>query len=541
LPAEERPSTIPPATRNEAGAASARDVTQDIFRALRHDLRTPINHVIGYSELLLEEAVDTGLTGVVEDLEKIRGAGRDLLAVVNERLDPTRTSAGIANPDQLSHDLRTPLNAIIGYSELLQEEVQELGRDSFVPDLAKVHVAGRQLLSLVNGVLDLSRAGQFAPGSGQETALGPNDSSVPAFVHDSGSHNAAGHMLVVDDNETNRDMLSRRLVRLGHTIAVAENGRVALEMLRAEAFDLVLLDVMMPVMNGFQVLHHMKADEQLRHLPVIVLSASDETESAVKCIELGAEDYLPKPFDPVLLRARIGACLEKKILRDQEAEYLSQIEEEKRRSNELLHVILPDIIVQELKETNRVEPRRYDNVAVMFCDIVGFTDYCDKREPHDVMPDLQRLVEEYEEIAARHTLEKIKTIGDSFMAAAGLLKDLENPVLNCVQAGLEMIAAAQALSVGWNVRVGVNIGPVIAGVMGNRQYLFDLFGDTVNTAARMESYGHPGSITLSAPAWNAVARHCRGTPLGMVDIKGKGQVEMFRLEKLRRDIPVPLT
>jgi CheY-like chemotaxis protein len=519
--------------------APGSDVRHDIFRGLRHDLRTPINHVIGYSELLLEEAVDTGLTGVVEDLEKIRGAGRDLLAVVNERLDPARAGVGIADPDQLSHELRTPLNAIIGYSELLQEEIQELGQESLVPDLGKIHGAGRQLSSLVNAVLDLSRATQIEPELFQETSAAPSDSSMPTLAYDPGSRDASGHMLVVDDNETNRDMLSRRLVRLGHTVAVAENGRDALEILRAEAFDLVLLDVMMPVMNGYQVLQHMQADEQLRHLPVIVLSASDETESAVKCIQLGAEDYLPKPFDPVLLRARIGACLEKKHLRDQEVLYLSQIEEEKRRSDELLHVILPDIIVQELKETNRVEPRRYDNVSVMFCDIVGFTDYCDKREPHDVMPELQRLVEEYEEIAARHALEKIKTIGDSFMAAAGLLNELENPVLNCVQAGVEMIAAAQALSVGWNVRVGINLGPVIAGVMGNRQYLFDLFGDTVNTAARMESYGRPGSVTLSAAAWNAVARHCRGTSLGKVEIKGKGSLEMFRLGELRGDIPLP--
>jgi class 3 adenylate cyclase len=540
LPAEERHSGIPPIVSNEHVVAPTSDVTHDIFRSLRHDLRTPINHVIGYSELLLEEAVETELTVVVEDLEKIRDAGRDLLAVVNERLDPTRTGVAIANPDQLSHELRTPLNAIIGYSELLQEEVQELGQDSFVPDLGKIYVAGHQLLNLVNGVLDISRAGQFEPELVQETTA-PSDSSVPTLAYDHGSRDARGHMLVVDDNETNRDMLSRRLVRLGHTTSAAENGRVALEMLRAETFDLVLLDIMMPVMNGYQLLHHMKVDEQLRHLPVIVLSASDETESAVKCIQLGAEDYLPKPFDPVLLRARIGACLEKKRLRDQEALYLSQIEEEKRRSDELLHVILPDIIVQELKETNRVEPRRYDNVSVMFCDIVGFTDYCDKREPHAVMPVLQRLVEEYEEIAARHALEKIKTIGDSFMAAAGLLNDLQNPVLNCVRAGLEMIAAAQALSVGWNVRVGINVGPVIAGVMGNRQYLFDLFGDTVNTAARMESYGRPGSITLSTAAWNAVAPYCRGTSLGMVEIKGKGSLEMFRLQALRRDIPVPLT
>jgi class 3 adenylate cyclase len=493
--------------------------------------------VIGYSELLLEEAADIKLTGVVEDLEKIRSAGRDLLAVVNERLDPARTGVRITDPDQLSHELRTPLNAIIGYSELLQEEVQDLDEESFVPDLQKIYTAGRQLFSLVNAVLDLSRvdtAGAQLQEEPPELVLERTTAALPPRPY---AGDQPGRLLVVDDNEANRDMLSRRLMRLGHSVAVARDGRVALDMLNAEAFDLVLLDIMMPVMNGYEVLDHMKADDRLRNLPVIVLSASDETDSAVRCIQRGAEDYLPKPFDSVLLRARIGASLEKKRLRDQEVLYLSQIEAEKQRSDDLLHVILPDSIVRELKETNRVEPRRYENVAVMFCDIVGFTDYCDKREPHEVMPDLQQLVEEFEDIATRHALEKIKTIGDSFMAAAGLLNAVENPALSCVRAGVEMISAAQALPVGWNVRVGVNVGPVIAGVMGHRQYLFDLFGDTVNTAARMESYGQPGAITVSPSAWRAVSSQCRGVSLGMVEIKGKGPLEMFQLTELADDSP----
>src|SRR5204863_1001084 len=168
---------------------------------------------------------------------------------------------------------------------------------------------------------------------------------------------------------------------------------------------------------------------------------------------LGAEDYLPKPFDPVLLKARISASLEKKRLRDQEARYLEQIEAEKRRSEELLRVILPAEIVEELTTTNEVRPRRYENVAVLFCDIVGFTSYCDRREPHDIIPDLQQLVEIYEEISLRHDLQKIKTIGDSFMAAAGLLRPVDCPVLSCVRSGLEMIEAAHAVAAEWEVRV----------------------------------------------------------------------------------------
>jgi CheY-like chemotaxis protein len=338
-------------------------------------------------------------------------------------------------------------------------------------------------------------------------------------------------LLVVDDNEANRDMLSRRLARLGYTVALAEDGRTALARLREGSFDLMLLDIMMPDMDGYQVLQQVKADERLRDLPVIVLSALDETASAVRCIELGAEDYLPKPFDSVLLRARISACLEKKRLRDREKLYLQQIEAEKRRADELLHVILPGEVVAELKATNEVKPRRFDDVAVLFCDIVGFTAYCDQREPSLVIPYLQQLVEVYEDLALRHNLQKMKTIGDCFMAASGLLNPVANPVLNTVRCGQEMIAAAQALPVGWNVRIGIDVGPVVAGVLGRRQYLYDVFGDTVNTAARMERQGEPGSITLSGHAWARVADQCRGESLGAVDVKGKGLMTVYRFQE----------
>src|SRR5262249_5605340 len=152
---------------------------------------------------------------------------------------------------------------------------------------------------------------------------------------------------------------------------------------------------------------------------------------------------------------------------------------------ELLHVILPDQVVKELKATNGVRPRRYDEVAVLFADIFGFTPYCERHCPEEGVSPLQRLVEAREDSGLRHQVQKIKTSGDAFMAASGLLHRVENPVLNCVRCGLEMIAAAQALPTDWNLRVGVHVGQVVAGVIGHRQYLFDLWGDTVNTAARL--------------------------------------------------------
>jgi CheY-like chemotaxis protein len=341
-----------------------------------------------------------------------------------------------------------------------------------------------------------------------------------------------GHILIVDDNDLNRELLCRRLKQQGHTFAVARNGKEAMTQVAVQAFDVVLLDIMMPEMNGYEVLEAMKTDERYQHIPVIMISAVDEVESVVRCIEMGAEDYLPKPFNPTLLKARLGASLDKKRLRDQELAHLQLIDSERQRADDLLRVILPDTVVEELKATNAIKPRRHDNVAVMFCDIVEFTSYCDRREPEEVLAHLQGLVEIFEELTVSHGLEKIKTVGDAFMTTAGLLKPVENPVLSCVRCGLEMVAAAPNVPPQWQVRVGVHLGPVIAGVVGRRQYLFDVWGDTVNTAARVESLGLPNTVNVSGPAWKWVSNRCRTQGNRWVNVKGKGELEIYQVDGL---------
>jgi len=247
---------------------------------------------------------------------------------------PPMAAPGIDPMSHLRHELRTPLNQIIGYSEMLEEEAEESGQKAFVPDLQKIQRAARNLLAVINTHLATLRPADVnAPAPVVSTKLLASDlAPAPLNREDGESHVikplpvpsvggprvVAGHLLVVDDNEMNRDMLSRRLEREGYTVSVAENGRQALDLVRVQRFDLVLLDIMMPELDGFAVLERMKADDLFRHIPVIMISALDELGSVVRCIEIGAEDYLPKPFEPTLLRARIGACLEKKQLRDQE-------------------------------------------------------------------------------------------------------------------------------------------------------------------------------------------------------------------------------
>ncbi|HEY9419900.1 MAG TPA: histidine kinase dimerization/phospho-acceptor domain-containing protein [Thermoanaerobaculia bacterium] len=303
---------------------------------LRHELRTPLNAIIGYSEMLLEDVADEGPEELSPDLEKTHAAGAELLALVNVALDPAKVSAVKTGADleslgvKLRHELRTPLNAIIGYSEMLLEEAEDLGAAGAVPDLQKIHSSAEHFLSLLDDVADFARieAGEASShlGATGASAMARAAAMIQESYPKDESVVGENPLLIVDDNEINRDVLARQLGRQGHATAVAENGRRALEMARARKFDLMLLDIMMPEMSGYEVLGHLKADVRLRDIPVIMISALDEVESVVRCIELGAEDYLPKPFDPVLLRARIGACLEKKRLRDQEVEYLRNVD-----------------------------------------------------------------------------------------------------------------------------------------------------------------------------------------------------------------------
>ena len=250
---------------------------------------------------------------------------------------------------QLRHDLRTPINQILGYSELLIDEVGDAGHgEAYAPDLHKIRRAAQQLLSLITENLTDARVTLAPPSAGGTPATASASGSaaahsappldLAALLASSASEASAdapaadpGRILVVDDEPGNRDVLVRQLARQGHTVAEAGDGEAAIARLRAEPFDLVLLDMMMPVLDGFSTLRALKATPSLRHLPVIMISALDELAAVVKCIENGAEDFLPKPFNPTLLRARIGAGLQKKRFRDQEAAYLATIEQTQTR------------------------------------------------------------------------------------------------------------------------------------------------------------------------------------------------------------------
>ncbi|HPH96353.1 MAG TPA: response regulator [Anaerolineaceae bacterium] len=297
---------------------------------VRHELRTPINAMIGYSEMLLDDSnEETGLSPVLTELlQQVIANSKELLERVNLYLDPARlTPDASQRSSEVVETARLHLTPLIQgivhtTTQMVNLTLESSEDEALLSDTQKIDGAAGRFMLMLEQMPVFSPQPKGAP----EAAAAIESSAAPEEPPADTPPAPGGRLLIVDDVETNRDVLTRQLQKQGHTITTAINGREALERVACETFDLVLLDLMMPELDGFEVLQRLKADPHTQAIPVIMISALDELEGVVRCIEMGAEDYLPKPFNPVILRARVGACLEKKRLHDQEQAYLEQVQ-----------------------------------------------------------------------------------------------------------------------------------------------------------------------------------------------------------------------
>src|SRR5438552_979118 len=335
-------------------------------------------------------------------------------------------------------------------------------------------------------------------------------------------------LLVVDDNKVNRLLLARNLELQGHHVATAENGRVALEMLRREAFDLLLLDIEMPEMNGFQVLEKLVNDLQLRDLPVIVTSSLEGLDNVVRCIELGAEDYLTKPVNPVLLKARIGAGLEKKRLRDQQ--------------KELVRRFATPEVAQDLQESGFSLGGKRVRGSVMFSDIRDFTPLVESQPPEATIDLLNTYYTLMFNAISGHGGIVSLIIGDGLMAIFGAPLPLTDHCDSAVRAALEMIELIQLFNVDQaaagkpQIRIGIGIasGEMVAGYTGtNERATYTCIGDTVNLASRLEVHTKIAdrSILVDGATRAGLRENIQLDPLGPVTFRGKSQpIDVFSVK-----------
>lgn len=517
---------------------------------IQAELSAPAIAIAGYAEILMDEVRKSGQAAFVEDLERIHLASRTLNDLISSLIDPIRSRAPQNEADadayrrQLRHDLRTPINVIKGYGEMLREDAADGGASALVTDLDRLLGEASRLLEgidrlVIFSLLENQRAGADSSQVSEGAVPAGMIEGLLKSVRPISENEADGaallpsRILVVDDNPSNRDLLRRRLERQGHSVILAENGTTALSLVDSESFDLILLDLLMPDISGFEVLLSLKADRRFQDIPVIMISALDEIDSIVRCIEAGAEDYLTKPFDPILLRARIGSSLEKKHLRDKEREASEALQIEKERSEQLLLNILPAPIVTRLKEGETVIADHLTNVTILFADFVGFTQLSSMLSAPDLVGILSRVFAEFDKLALRFGVEKIKTIGDAYMAACGLFGGREDHAHAVADMALAMIETVslmnEKLPARLEIRIGVNSGDVVAGVIGSHKFIYDIWGDAVNVASRLESHGLPSRIQISASTYESLREDYLVEPRGNLEIRGRGSMQTYFL------------
>jgi CheY-like chemotaxis protein len=325
-------------------------------------------------------------------------------------------------------------------------------------------------------------------------------------------------ILVVDDNEMNRDMLSRRLERQGYKAVAAEDGIQALQMVPSQPFDLILLDIMMPRMNGYEVLEKLKADPNLRHIPIIMISAVDDLDSVVKCVEMGADDYLFKPFNPILLKARISASLEKKRLRDQEQKFLQAAQT--GAAGESVPII--------------VHPaEQFDSATLLSARITGLGESSASLSPAEIVNLLNHAFAEFDRAAGQHGLYRAGVMGDTYLAVSGAPQPNPDHAVSAAALALDMrkivgqlrIQSGQLLS----LQAGLHTGSVLGGMVSG-QYAF--WGDAVLIATQTQMEAPADTIQITEKTYAQLGGQYRCEARGQMRLPGGGSTNTYILKPL---------
>jgi len=339
---------------------------------------------------------------------------------------------------------------------------------------------------------------------------------------------AQASVLVVDDEEQNRTLLKDPLEARGFDVTEARNGAEALQAIAERLPDVILLDLMMPGMDGFEVCRRLKKNSRTAHIPVLLITALSERKERLMGIEAGANDFLHKPVDMQDLLLRVANAAHAKALFD-------QLQAEREKSDNLLLNILPKAIALRMKEGEVTIADKYPEASVLVADLAGFTNLATHIPPEQLVFLLNEIFTAFDILLEKHGLEKIKTIGDAYMAVAGVPISRPDHVLAIAALALEMTTALEEFNnqyeTSLRVRIGISTGPVVAGVIGRKKFSYDLWGDTVNLAFRLESHAQPGTVLVDEPTFQLLRRNYRFALPANLDLKGRGELITYRLEE----------
>lgn len=502
---------------------------------LRQHLLAPAAAIREYSELLLQNESEQRNEEVIEDVGRIQSAARKLHSLVDVTLNNESSVESASSDDelerQLRHELRTPINAILGYGEMLLEDLDQTSQSQTWRDVDVVCQEARSLLGRIDAVVDFTRGAASIGNDQAHHTILPSSTDHEDLVSRTthAQQSIRGRILVVDDIAVNRDLLQRRLEADGHQVEQVVDGQAALDFLKRDEFDLVLLDLMMPGLSGFDVLTAMKASENLRQIPVIMISALDQTESAIRCIDAGAYDYLIKPFNPRLLQARIRAGLESKEWTDAERIHRKFIQDTFSK------FLSPAVVNQLMEDPKRLQlGGERTEISCVFTDIEGFTRLIENNEPTNILPILNRYLDGVCKIVLKHdgTIDKI--VGDALHAFFGAPARQPDHAIRATLCAIELdqfarnfVLADDVQATGFGrTRIGVHSGIGVVGNFGGDAYFdYTAHGDVINTTARMEQANKMIGTTLCVSS--ETVRQCPSIsfrPIGQLKLRGKTSV-----------------
>ncbi len=341
-------------------------------------------------------------------------------------------------------------------------------------------------------------------------------------------------ILIVEDSQVNSEILLHLMTRHGYQVWTAESGQAALDLLETSSPDLILLDIMLPVMDGYALCRQLKQDKRTKNIPVIFISALNETENKLVGFEVGAVDYITKPFHHDEVLARVATQLKIFRLQQQLKEQNRQLDLERQNSESLLCNVLPAKVAQELLKTGCCQPQTFDHVTVSFIDIISFTRISSELAPEFIIEELNEIFTGFDQISDKHHCERMKTIGDAYFFVCGVPKSNEDHAYNVVSATIDMVAFLEERNKNtkqqWQVRVGVHSGKVVGGIVGSKKYLYDIFGDTVNIASRMEGLSPPMRVNISKTTNDLLQNRFRTTKRKEVHVKGKGLLSTYLVD-----------
>ena len=339
-------------------------------------------------------------------------------------------------------------------------------------------------------------------------------------------NNGTASILIVEDSPINRKILQHLLEKEGYHIRTADHGQEALALLHEVVPDLIVLDIIMPGMDGLELCRLLKQQEATRDTPVIFISSLDDTVDKLNGFAAGGVDYITKPFHPSEVLARIDTHLKLCRLQRQLEEKNRLLEVEKQKSEALLLNVLPARVARELMEKGSCTPQCFPEVTVCFVDIVQFTAAAATLDPEILIGELNILFTAFDRIAEANQCERMKTIGDAYLCVCGIPEGNPNHTQAMADTALAMrdylAERNRTAALQWQVRIGMHSGPVVGGIVGTKKYLYDIFGDTVNFAARLEELSVPMCINVSDEVHRRLRKTFVFSAPRHVDMKGKG-------------------